>query len=588
MPLDSLTIQALIDELAPAVVGGKIDKVQQPARDMLLLSIRGQGGGSRLIVSGGVGSARLHLTAESFENPQSPPMFCMLMRKHIVGARITALYQPEFERMAVFELNAFDEMGFPEKKKLVVEMLGRGTNIILVSGDGHIIDCLRRVDAEMNPMRQVLPGLLYRLPPKQDKRPFFQTAPEERRALLSSAPPDICADRWMTETFSGVSPTLAREMCVRAIGDTSPRTGAMSPQEKTCLADVMDAFCESAAAKEFTPCMITVDGRPKEFSCVRLTQFGNAGETMLYDSFSQLLDAFYTKRDKSDDIRRRAQSLNKSVKNAHDRVRRKLELQRTDLKKTETREEKRKCGELITANIYRLKKGMTELETEDYYEDGCPMIKITLDPQKTPQQNAAAYYKEYNKAKSARMHLTELITAAERDLDYLQSVLDELARAENDRDLAEIRRELTDTGYLRRQKGAPKEKLHEQKPLVFHSSAGLEILVGRNNAQNDRLTKDARKTDVWLHTQKIHGSHVILKTGGDAPDTQSLMEAAALAAYYSQGRESGKIPVDITLARYVKKPAGALPGKVVYTDYSTVVVQADEALVERLRAGKAR
>lgn len=587
MPLDSLTIQALVEELAPVIVGGKIDKVQQPARDMLLLSIRGQGGSHRLAVSGGVGSARVHITRESFENPQSPPMFCMLMRKHIVGARITALYQPEVERMAVMELDAFDEMGFPEKKKLVIEMLGRGTNIILVSGDGHIIDCLRRVDAEMNPVRQVLPGLIYRLPPKQDKAPFFESASGEKRRMLQSADPDRAADRWITESFSGVSPTLAREMCVRAAGDASPRIGGLTQEQKENLADVMDAFCDSARAKEFSPCMITVDGRPKEFSCVRLSQFGQAGETVIFDSFSGLLDAFYTKRDKADDMRRRAQSLTKSVRNAHDRVKRKLELQRSDLKKTDSREEKRKYGDLITANIYRLKKGMTEFETEDYYEEDCPVIRIALDPQKTPQQNAAAFYKEYNKAKSARMHLTELIVSAERDLDYLQSVLDEIARAENEKDLAEIRRELTETGYLRRQKGSQKERIQEQKPLSFRSSAGLEILVGRNNAQNDRLTtKTARKTDIWFHTQKIHGSHVILRTEGGDPDTQSLMEAASLAAFYSQGRESGKVPVDFTLVRYVKKPSGALPGKVIYTDYNTVMAQPDEALAEKLKTGK--
>lgn len=587
MPLDSLTIQALIEELAPVIVGGKIDKVQQPARDMLLLSIRGAGGNHKLAISGGVGSARLHITRESFENPQSPPMFCMLMRKHIVGARITALYQPEFERMAVIELDAFDDMGFPEKKKLIIEMLGRGTNIILVSGDGHIIDCLRRVDAEMNPVRQVLPGLIYRLPPKQEKTPFFESGAEERRSMLQSASGDLVADRWITNSFSGVSPTLAREMCVRATGDASPCLGALTQEQKKDIEDVMQAFCDSAAAKEFTPCMITVDGRPKEFSCVNLSQFGRTGETVIFDGFSELLDAFYTKRDKADDIRRRAQSLNKSVKNAHDRVKRKLELQRSDLKKTDSREEKRKYGDLITANIYRLKKGMTEFETEDYYEEDCPTIRIALDPQKTPQQNAAAFYKEYNKAKSARMHLTELIVSAERDLDYLQSVLDEIARAENENDLAEIRRELTETGYLRRQKTNHKERTQEQKPLSFRSSAGLEILVGRNNAQNDRLTtRTARKTDVWFHTQKIHGSHVILRTEGEDPDTQSLMEAAMLAAFYSQGRESGKVPVDFTLVRYVKKPSGSLPGKVIYTDYNTVIVQPDETLVDKLKTGK--
>jgi predicted ribosome quality control (RQC) complex YloA/Tae2 family protein len=585
MPLDSLTISALVRELSPALCGAKIDKVQQPARDMLLLSIRTQQRGNvRLAVSGGVGSARLHLTEESFDNPQSPPMFCMLMRKHLIGARIASLYQPEHERMVVLELDAFDEMGVPVAKKLIVEMIGRGTNIILVGGDGRIIDCLRRVDAEMNPARQVLPGLIYRLPPKQDKPEFFDTPSERRRELWSAADEEKTADRWLTDIFSGLSPVLAREMCFRAFGDTAPRILDIPPSERGDLPRVMDAFSKSAENGEFVPVMLVNEGRPKDFYCTHLTQFTGVYESREESSFSSLLDVYYTRRDKADDIKRRAQSLTKSVKNAHDRVVRKLELQRSDLKSTEGREEKRKFGELITANIYRMKKGEKELRTEDYYDEACPVITIPLDPLKTPQQNAAAYYKEYNKAKSAEQHLTALIEKGERDLEYLKSVLDELARAENDRDLAEIRRELTQTGYLRRQKNSGKEKVQEQKPMRFVSSSGLEILVGRNNAQNDKLTlKTARKTDVWFHTQKIHGSHVILRTEGETPDAQSISECAVLAAYYSQGRESGKIPVDFTLARYVKKPSGALPGMVIYTDYSTIMAQPDEKLVESLK-----
>ncbi len=584
MPLDSLTIHALIKELEPELVGAKIDKVQQPARDMLLLSIRGAAGNFRLVVSGGVVSARLNMTEESFDNPQSPPMFCMLMRKHIAGARITALYQPDFERMAVMELAAYDEMGFPEKKKLVIEMMGRGTNIILVGGDGHIIDCLRRVDAEMNPARQVLPGLIYRLPPKQDKLPFFTSDSGKKREFLQSTDGAVMADRWLTNTFSGISPALAREMCARAFGSVSVRVGELSPEQRLNFADIMDAFCESANAGEFVPCMVLLDGRPKEFSCVRLSQYEGVGEIVIYPGFSSLIDAFYTKKDKAENIRHRSQSLHRSVKNAYDRTLRKLELQRSDLKKTDARDELRKCGDLITANIYRLKKGMTEFETQDYYLEDCPIVKIKLDPQKTPQQNAAAYYKQYGKARSAAEHLVGLIETAERDAEYLQSVLDELERAENDGDLAEIRAELTQTGYLRQQKGKTRQSRQEHKPLVFRSTSGLDILVGRSNVQNDRLTsKLARRNDVWLHTQKIHGSHVILRTEDEQPDMQSIMEAAAIAAYYSQGRDSGKVPVDYTLVRYVKKPSGALPGKVIYTDYSTVMVQPDEELVGRLR-----
>ncbi len=571
MPLDSVCVSALASELRAQIVGGKIDKVQQPERDTVLLSIRSPFGNVRLALCGGVGNARVHLTDAKYENPAQPPMFCMLLRKHLVGARISALQQPERERIIIFELDGYDEMGTPVKKQLVVEMIGRGTNIILVNGDGIIIDCLRRVDAEMSAIRQVLPGLIYRLPISQTKPDFFAITSAERRSLWEKHDGQKSPDKWLLETFACLSPLVCREIVHRCYGDTD------------CLPESMDALAETVERGEFVPYMLLSEGKPKDFSFIRISQYGGEMEGECFPGFSALLDAFYTRRSQAEDLHRRTQSLRKTVKNAKDRVSRKLALQRSELEKTAKRDEKRRWADLITANLYRAKGG-SSLTVEDFYEEDYPSVTIPLDPMKTPQQNAAAYYKEYTKAKTAERYLTELIAQNSRDEEYLSSVLDEIDRVKSESDIADIRRELTETGYLRPQKNQVRQKVKETAPLSYVSTGGYEILVGRSNTQNDRLTlKIAHKGDIWLHTQKIHGSHVIIRCAGEDVDEASLAEAASLAALHSQANAGGKVSVDYTRVKFVKKPQGSLPGMVIYTDYNTMIAEADEALAEKLK-----
>lgn len=573
MPLDSVTVSALCKELKKKVTGGKIDKVQQPERDTILLSIRSTGGNFRLSICGGVGNARVHITQASYENPQQPPMFCMLLRKHLVGARISGISQPERERIIIFELDAYDEMGSPVKKRLAVEMIGRGTNIILISEDGHIIDCLRRVDSDMSSIRQVLPGLMYRLPLNQTKPDFFVLNSKERGILYNGYDGQQPPEKWLLNTFSCLSPLICREIVFRCRGDIG------------VLPEAMDALADAVLAEEYEPYMLLEDGKPKDFSFMHITQYGSAMEGESYPDFSSLLDAFYTRRSKAENMKRRSQTLRRTVKSAHDRTVKKLALQREELKKSAGREQKRRWADLITANLYHAKKGESSITLQDFYEEGCPDITIPMDPLKTPQQNAAAYYKEYNKAKTAEKYLTALIAENERDEEYLNSVLDEIDRAQSEGDIAEIRRELTETGYIRKNKASAKEKIRESAPLRYVSSGGYEILIGRSNAQNDKLTaKIARKGDIWLHTQKIHGSHVIIRCDGEIPDEETISEAASLAALHSQAAEGGKVAVDYTRVKFVRKPAGALPGKVIYSDYSTVIAQADEQLAEKLKA----
>lgn len=572
MPLDAICISALRSELESKLVGGRIDKVQQPERDMLLISLRSQGENLRLLAAAGTGNARVHISKASFENPQEPPMFCMLMRKHLIGGRILSVSQPELERMLIIEMDCHDELGLSSKKRLIIEMIGRSSNIILVGEDGRIIDCMRRADFAGDALRRLLPGMIYRLPPKQDKTPFFDCGSEVRYTLTQAADRSLPIDKWLLKTFSGLSPLICRELAYRCGGDWET------------VPQMMDALCETVAAGDFLPTMLLQDEKPVDFSFMRISQYGSTFSSEQFESFSALLDAYYTRRDKAEQQRRRGHELTRSVKTVRDRLQRKLAGQRLELERTESREEVRKMAELVTANIYRIKKGERTLVCQDYYQDGSPEISIPLNPLKTPQQNAAALFKEYNKLKGAKQHLTILISQAEEQLDYLNSVLEVLERAESEKDLSDIKRELIETGYIRRSKGAKPERVKPQAPLRFMSEDGFEILVGRSNVQNDELSlHTARRTDYWLHTQRVHGSHVIIRCDGLEPPERTIEQAAAIAAYYSQGREAGKIPVDYTMVKFVRKPSGALPGKVIYTDYNTIMAQADAGLMEKLK-----
>ena len=571
MPLDAITLRALAAELRDTLEGARIDKIQQPEKEMLLLTLRTGEGNRRLLISASVSGARVHFTEQSFENPAEPPMFCMLLRKHLLGARIRELIQPDGERLLLFRLAARDELGDESEKTLAVELIGRSTNIVLVGADGRILDCLRRMEFA-GEGRGMLPGLLYRLPPRQDKTPFLSCTEEELSEKIAAFEPGAELAGELLRSFSGLSPLLCRELAYRSHG------------ERELLPDSALALRETVAAGEFSPTLLSVDGAAREYSFMPLNQYGSEARNERFDSFSQLLDAFYARRDRLESRRRRSRELTRSVRTAHDRLARKLAAQREELAATADREKTRRQAELITANLYRLEKGARSLVCEDYYEEGCPEVTIALDPLKTPQQNAAALYKDYNRKKAAEEHLTALIASGERQCEYLAAVLSEIERAETERDLADIRRELAATGYLKPQRGAKGERSKPQAPLRFRSSDGLEILVGRSNIQNDELTFTlARRTDLWLHTQRLHGSHVILRTDGLEPPASSIAEAASLAAYYSQGREAGKVMVDITQVRHVKKPSGVLPGAVLYTNYSTVSASPDEALAEKLK-----
>ena len=578
MPLDAICLQGVVGELAPQLTGSRIEKIQQPARDQIILLLRGS---RRLFLNAGANQPRIHLTEQLRDNPSQPPMFCMLLRKHLSGGIIESIRQEPLERVVTLTVLASDEMGERGRFTLVWEGMPRRANLILCDRDGRIIDCLRRVDLEAEQDRQVLSGLFYRLPTRQDKRSPLSVTEEEFAALLGRAAPDAPLDGWLLDTFTAISPLVARELTVRACGSTDAHVS-----QGNALWDEFSHWQRAVNENAFTPTLIKRNGSLADFTYGPVTQYGTYAETEVYDSFSHLLDDFYEKREQAERVKQKGRDLLKTATTARDRVRRKLAAQEKEMAACLDRDHLRICGELITANLYRMERGQSRLTAQNYYDENCADVDIPLDVRLLPQENAARYFKQYAKAKTAEKYLTAQLQRGREELQYLESVLQELAQAESEQDFNDIRTELTDGGYLRGRGKKQPGFQRASKPREFRSSAGLRILVGRNNRQNDRLTtKDADKRDVWLHTQKIHGSHVILCTGGAEPDEQSLMEAASLAAYFSQAQGSTKVPVDYTPVKFVKKPAGAKPGMVVYTTYQTMLADPDESLVKRL-AGK--
>ena len=573
MPIDSLFLSAAAAELRSRLLGSRIDKIQQPEKDVLFLSMRGPNGPCRVLVSAGNGSARVHVTAGGRENPAEPPMFCMLLRKHLTGGRLTALEQPDMDRLYLMRFACLDELGVPSEKTLAVEMMGRAANLILIDGDGRIIDCLRRIDAEQSVKRQLLPGLYYALPPRQEKPDFFRMSAQELDDLLTAADGERPGDLWLVSTAAGLSPLLSRELVCRATGASDSPVSSLSGEAiLRALASIRETF---------QPVMIKNGEKPTELYCVSLQQYRGVWEQEIYPDYSTLMDAFYTERERLERQNQRSQTLVKLVKARRDRAARKLTLRTEEQQATAKRETWRQWGDLIKANLFRMSRGQRELEAEDFYSEEGDTVRIPLDPRLSPQQNAAHYYKLYAKAKNAEKVLAGQILEAEAELQYLESVLEELDLAAGERDLAEIRRELTEQGYLRENVGKRKKQPPPQ-PMRYLSSRGATILVGRNNLQNDWLTlHQADKHSFWLHAQKTHGAHVVAVC--DPDDNETLREAALLAAWFSKGRESANVPVDYTQVRFVRKPAGARPGMVIYTNYRTLYITPERSAVEGLQ-----
>jgi len=574
MPLDALCLRAVINEMTPELVGSRVDKIYQPARDEIVLSVRGDSS-RRLLISAGTSDMRIHFTRAEFENPSSPPMFCMLLRKHIVGARIVSIEQPPCERVVIITLHGTNQLGDKAERKLVLELMGRNSNIILLDHEGIITDCLRRVDMEMSEIRPVLPGLRYHLPPGQDKLDPTGMSLTDWESAVSAAP-DMPADKWLGDSFLAVPPLICREIVYRTAGDTSATTGELRVlnKEKTFAKTAFELLQNAITNPE--PWLLTEhDGKNRDFSYTQILQYGNRLKSAKTDSFSELLDGFYTSRATDSRNLARASALLRTVKNARDRAVRRVAAQREELAAAGNREEFRQNGDLITANIHTMKRGDAILRAADFYSEDVKTVReIQLDVRKSPQQNAAKYYKDYTKAKNAEKLLGGHIQNGELEINYLESVLAQLELAPTELELEDIKSELAELKYVRGDNSKQKKKPKRMPPRRFMTENGREVLVGRNNTQNDELTfKMAFKTDVWLHVKELHGSHCILKTNGAEPTEEDILQAAQLAAYYSQARGEKRALVDFCTVRNVKKQPGAKPGMVNYVNYKTVAVQ---------------
>ena len=578
MPLDAICLRAVLHELRPQLIGARIDKVQQPARDQIVLLLRGN---LRLLLNAGANQPRIQLTNILRDNPAQPPMFCMLLRKHLVGARVLAIEQPDLERMVILTLQCTDEFGEISQKQLVLECMGRRSNLVLLDAQGRIVECLRRVDADLSAARQLLPGLFYRLPTPLDKLSLLTQEDDSIALARRGGEEEAAVDKWVLDHYTGISPLIARELAFRAGGATDVRFGALNGAQRETLAQEFADTASAIKEDRYMPVILYRDGKPVDFTYRLIAQYGAETQVETREDFSSLLDEFYDARERQELSARRGRELTHAVTVARDRMARKAENLKRDYAATQKRDEFRLRGDLITANLYRMKGGERVLQAENYYEDGCPLIDIPLDPLLTPQQNAAKNYKQYNKLKTAEFHLREQIEKAENERAYLESVLQELSQAETEQEFNEIRRELQETNYLKKSSGK-KEQKRAFAPRTFQTSGGLEVLVGRSNVQNDQLAKKADKRDYWFHTQHIHGSHVILRCAGLTPSDEDLREAAMLASYFSQAKESSSVPVDYCPVKFVKKPAGARPGMVTYDNYRTLYVTPEEGLAKKL------
>ncbi len=583
MALDGAFLHHIRRELEENALEARVEKIYQPNKEEMVLLLRTRTDHFKLLISARANSARIHFTRLVPENPPQPPMLCMLMRKRLQGARLAAVEQPGLERVLRLCFDAVNELGDRITLSLYAEIMGRYSNIVFVDEKGKIIDALKRVDADMSSERLVLPGLSYQLPPPQDKLCALEASPAEAGDRIRACPEGTALDKAILNSLQGFSPIAARELAYLTGHGAELKVGQMSEEHWLRLAFFLDRTFTTIRQASGTPHMaVKPDGKPLDFTYLPIEQYGLAAIVRRQDSFSELLDAFYDERDRQDRMRVRSQDLLRLLTNTSERLTNKINKQRAELEQCARREELCLYGELISANLYRLEKGQASAEVENFYEEGMPRVSVPMDPLLTPTQNAQKYFKEYRKARTAEEKLTEQIAHAEEELAYLDSVFEELSRAETERDLSEIRQELMEQGYVRAPRGRQKPAA-AAAPLKFRSSDGFPILVGRNNRQNDRLTmKQASNNDVWFHTKNIPGSHTILVTEGRAPTETALREAALLAAWHSRGRESSQVPVDYTQVRNVSKPNGAKPGMVIYVSYNTVYVTPEKDLAERL------
>ena len=586
MALDGITTAAIVHELKTNLIGGRIDKIHQPVADEIRFTVRGIGVVHKILVSANSSTPRIHITETTRENPMTAPLFCMVLRKHIAGGKIIDICQPDFERIVIIKVESKNEMGDMTIKKLILEIMGKHSNLILTDENGRILDSIKRITHEKSSVREVLPGKEYVFPPSQNKKnPLTAVKSDFLYTLHLQEGKKL--QEFLYKTYTGISPIMAGEMCFRA--DLEPSNSCQQTTTEggenlfTAFQDVMNEVNQV----NFTPKIYyhPNSNRVLDFAVLEMKEFGSL-EQKTFPSVSKLLEGFYRERDNAYHIRQKAHDMRRLVASNIERCIKKKEIQLKTRKDVADMEIWRKKGELLTANIYAVPQGVTTFRTIDFYDENMGEIDIALDPTKTGAENAQKYFSRYNKAKRTLSALEIQEKQNNEELLYLESVLNALENASDEADLIEIRSELAESGFVRRQtpkKGASRPK--KAKPLHFVSTDGYDIFVGKSNLQNDELTlRFADSTDIWLHTKDIPGSHVIIRTNGTGTASdEALEDAANLAAYFSKAKNSSMVPVDYTQRKNVKKPNGAKPGMVIYLTNRTLYVTPDENKVQDMK-----
>ena len=569
MAFDACMMRAVLSEFCNEFCDAKIEKVLQPRQDEIDLVIHSGSVSRRLVFNVGPNAPRLQLSDISKENPKVPPMLCMFMRKHFIGARITGARQLGFDRIAEFTVSCYDELGFKSTKKLICEIMGKYANLIILDEDDKVLNAMKIIDFAASTVRQVLPGLKYQIPQSQEKKSPLLIDREFFFSALSSFSGERTAEKFITTTYSGIANQIAHELVFRASGRVDVPLSEMDGEK---FYSVFSDWQNLLSSESYTPTIVfNEEGKPIDYSYMDITYLGNMTKVS-YPTLRELFDVYFVEKDRIERIAERAHDLITLLNTVSARTERKLKLQREALLEGERGEEYKRYADLITANIYKLHRGMESFRAVDYYSEDCPEIEIKLDPRLDPSKNAQKMYKLYNKCKTAKRVLAEQIEIWERELLYLESVRAFLDRAENEQDLLDIRDELYRAGYSSKMKGYKPQKTLKPRPMEFVTSGGYKLLVGRNNVQNDHITfKMAEKGDVWFHVKDIPGSHVVMITEGEEPSETDYTEAAGIAAYYSKAT-GDLVAVDYTRVKNIKKPQGAKPGYVIYkTNYTAYV-----------------
>ncbi len=584
MALDGIFLNHIKNEIEPAIVGSRVEKIHQPSREELVIHLRSKQGAYKLFLSVRVNSPRVHFTENPPENPATPPMFCMLMRKKLLNGLVTGVRQLGLDRVLYIDFEATNEIGDRVPVCLSIEIMAKHSNIILIDENNRIVDAVKRIDLSRSTVRQILPGFPYTPPPKQDKPDLCEVTIDEiikrieafENKTLSSA---------ILNSVQGVSPLICREIAHKVGGDEP--VWSLSDNQKQELFSQLQALQDTLNKNSGVPYLLKDEmDVPVDFSFTEITQYDNQRVCVKAASFSALLDSFYFEKDRMERTRQKGRDLVKFLHNSIERTAKKLDLQRAELEQCADREIHRISAELINANLYRLEKGSLYYDLENYYDNN-NIIRIKADPALSPAANAQKYFKLYRKAKTAEQMLFTLIEKGEEDLQYLESVSDALDRASTQTEIDEIKNELIISGYMKQKGKGNKKQVKMSAPLEYETTDGFRVFVGRNNIQNDKLTfKTANKNDMWLHTQKIHGSHVIIASDNREISDEAIVEAAEIAAYHSKGRDSKLVPVDYTYVKNLKKPPASPPGKVIYHVYYSVNVTPDREIIEKKAKNK--